>query len=71
VNELLSEKEVHDYAEKIAERGCADVNRLLQEIDDGIAVPEIAHLNEHQQRQVLVELRLVMAVYDSCEVIPE
>jgi pullulanase/glycogen debranching enzyme len=71
VNDLLSEKEVHDYAEKIAERGCANVNRLLQEIEDGTEVPEIAHLDEHQQRQVLVELKIVMAVYDRCAVIPE
>lgn len=64
---LLSEKEVHDYAEKIARRGCADVNRLLEEIDQGMVVPEIAHLEEQQQKQVLVELKVVMRVYDSCD----
>ena len=69
--ELLSEKEVHDYAEKIAERGCADVNRLLQKIGDGMEVPEIAHLDEHQQKQVLIELKVVMAVYANCKNIPE
>ena len=63
----LSEKEVHDYAEKIAMRGCANVNRLLEEIDQGAIVPEIAHLNEQQQQQVLVELKVVMQVYDSCD----
>lgn len=64
---LLSEKEVHDYAEKIARRGCADVNRLLEEIDQGRVVPEIAHLEKQQQNQVLVELKIVMRVYDSCD----
>jgi hypothetical protein len=63
----LSEKEVHDYAEKIAKRGCADVNRLLEEIDHGVVIAEIAHLDEQQQQQVLVELKVVMQVYDTCE----
>ena len=63
----LTEKEVHDYAEKIAKRGCADVNRLLEEIDQGMVIPEISHLEKQQQNQVLVELKIVMRVYDSCD----
>ena len=67
MSEVLSEKTIHAYAEKIAQRGCADVNRLLKDAADGVAVPEIAHLDKHQQQQVLVELKTVMQVYDRCD----
>ena len=67
MSEVLSDKTIHAYAEKIAQRGCADVNRLLEEVENGVEVPEIAHLDRHQQQQVLIELRTVMEVYDRCD----
>lgn len=67
MSEQLSDKVIHAYAEKIALRGCADVNRLLEDVENGAQVPEIAHLEKLQQQQVLVELRAVMEVYDRCD----
>lgn len=71
MSEDLSDKELHDYLEQIAARGCADVNQLIIEIKNGANVPEIAHLSEAQQQQVIEELSGVMKVYDSCEIDPE
>ena len=67
MTESLSDKEMHDYLEKIAASGCADVNQLIIDYDNGAEIAEIAHLESAQQRQVMAELRKVMKVYDSCE----
>ena len=67
MSEHLPDEELHDYLERIAARGCADVNQLIADIDNGAEVPEIAHLSKAQQQQVINELRKVMKVYDNCE----
>ena len=63
----LSDQEMHDYMEQIAASGCADVNQLIVDFDNGAEISEIAHLDAAQQQQVMTELRKVMKVYDSCE----
>jgi len=69
---LLSDRALHDFLEKIAARGCADVNQLIVDIENGARVPEeIAHLSESRQQQVIDELRNIMRVYDNCETDPE
>ena len=64
----LSDKEMHEYMEQIAASGCADVNQLIIDFDNGAELAEIAHLDLPQQRQVMSELRKVMKVYDNCEI---
>ena len=64
----LTDKEMHDYLEQIAASGCADVNQLIADYDNGAEIAEIAHLDSAQQHQVMAELRKVMKVYDSCEI---
>ncbi|MCW8962709.1 MAG: hypothetical protein OQL16_02855 [Gammaproteobacteria bacterium] len=71
MSKILSDTELHELLEEIAARGCAEVNQLLVDIDNGADVPEIAHLNDVTQQQVIYELRKIMKVYDSCEVEPE
>jgi len=71
MSESLTDKEMHDYLEQIAASGCADVNQLIIDFDNGAEIAEIAHLDSAQQQQVMTELRKVMKVYDSCEVDPE
>lgn len=68
MSEQLTDKELHDYLELIAASGCADVNQLIIDYDKGVPISEIAHLNVAQQQQVVIELRKVMQIYDSCEV---
>ena len=68
MSEMLSDDKLHEMLEEIAGRGCADVNQLLIDIDNGVPVPEIVHLTRAQQQQVIRELRKVMKVYDSCEI---
>jgi hypothetical protein len=67
MTEQLTDDLLHEYLEQIAARGCADVNQLITDIDNGMPVPEIAHLDEAQQQQVITELKKVMKVYDSCD----
>ena len=67
----LTEEELHAYLEKISERGCEAVNEALLQAEQGRAIPEIAHLDQHQQNQVLAELKKVMSVYTSCDVSEE
>jgi len=64
----LSDQEMHGYMEQIAASGCADVNQLIIDFDNGVEISEIAHLDSTQQRQVMKELRKVMKVYDNCEI---
>jgi len=68
---MLPDSELHELLEGIAARGCAEVNQLLVDIENGAEVPEIAHLNEAAQQKVVHELRKIMQVYDSCEFEPE
>lgn len=67
VSETLSDTELHELLEAIAAQGCAEVNQLLADIDDGKEVPEIAHLSHPTRQRVIHELRKIMQVYDSCE----
>jgi len=63
----LPDKEVHDFLELISQRGCEEVNKLLNDHALGIPIPEIKHLPDRQQHQIVVELHKVMAVYTACD----
>ncbi len=68
MNTLLQQDEVHYYLDRIAVRGCAEVNQMIDTMDSGGVIDEISHLPENQQQQVFRELKQIMQVYDSCEV---
>lgn len=60
---VLDEKGLHACLEKIAERGCAEVNRLIEDAEKGITIPDITHLDTRHQEMVLQELKSLMSVY--------
>jgi len=63
---LLSDRELHDYLDRIGKHGCKAVNRLIAQAEQGQPIPEIRHLDKAQQRQVLTELKKAMSVYTDC-----
>ena len=65
---LLSHRELNRYLDRICASGCAQVNRMIAEMESGRMIEEIAHLPQPQQQQILLELKSVMSVYISCSV---
>lgn len=48
----------------ICERGCSEVNGVIERLSAGKASGETVHLSKAERLSVLTELRDVMAVYD-------
>jgi hypothetical protein len=68
MNALLTHRELDRYLDRICASGCAQVNRMIAEMENGRVIEEIAHLPRPQQQQILFELKSVMSVYTSCSV---
>jgi hypothetical protein len=50
--------------EAICAQGCRAVTGLIVALESGLPVPETAHLSGLERREVLAELKSIMAVYD-------
>jgi N-methylhydantoinase B/oxoprolinase/acetone carboxylase alpha subunit len=57
--------------EEICQQGCRSVNQIIERLEQDQPTTATQHLNETQQKQVLHELKNIMAVYaetQTCEV---
>lgn len=60
-------RKVSAAVESICALGCKTVNGLILRLEAGLPVRETAHLNGCERREVLAELKSIMAVYgDRC-----
>lgn len=52
--------------EKICCKGCAEVHRLIRDIEDGKRVDELTSISNTEKRHVVSELKDIMQVYQRC-----
>ena len=50
--------------ELICEQGCTVVREVIVGLEKNNQIQELKHLNSDELQQVLVELKVVMAIYD-------
>lgn len=50
--------------EHICEQGCIFVREVIVSIENNDCVNELKHLDDAEQQQVLLELKVVMSIYD-------
>jgi hypothetical protein len=68
---ITDDKQINSCLEQICEQGCRSVNQVIQQLEQGDVIEEIAYLSRVQQQRLLQELKSIMAVYaetGSCEV---
>jgi hypothetical protein len=59
--------ELEDYVDRICELGCAEVDRVIQDLQAGRERAEYQELDAYGRARLLSELRSIMAVYtDGC-----
>lgn len=60
----MSQHQVEHCVELLCQKGCKSVWSDIRALESGHPLPETTGLNEQETRQVLDELRHIMAVYD-------
>ena len=66
---MRSHSRVDECVEKLCQKGCSRVWSDIDTLEGGDSLPETDGLSEVERRQVLIELKTVMAVYrDRCSV---
>ncbi|MFP3873151.1 MAG: hypothetical protein ACLFV1_01745 [Thiohalophilus sp.] len=53
------------YLDHLCGQGCTAVREVIEQIESGDNVPELAGLNSSEQQRLLQELKAIMAVYDT------
>jgi hypothetical protein len=56
---------IQSIIESICELGCDRVNEIIETLEGGNSVEETRGLDESDQLRVLMELKVIMAVYDN------
>lgn len=57
------ENDLDSIVESICEKGCREVYRYIDEIQQGMDIPEFANLSKEEKNTVLYELNSIMDVY--------
>jgi len=58
-------KTTSECIETICVQGCTVVREVIIKLETDVQVSEFKHLSKDQQKQVLIELKSVMSVYDA------
>jgi len=61
----IDDPKLSQYLDHLCNQGCAAVREVIEQMEAGDAVPELASLNRFEQERVLQELKAIMAVYDA------
>lgn len=59
---------VQSIIESICELGCDRVNEIIETLECGDSVEETRHLDQNDQQRVLMELKVIMSVYNNNQV---
>ena len=59
----MNQAKIHECIEALCEKGCDEVNRTIQKMEQGETVEEAAGLAADEHQVVLQELKSIMAVY--------
>ncbi|HEB58920.1 MAG TPA: hypothetical protein ENJ01_06855 [Gammaproteobacteria bacterium] len=63
----MHDPHINHCVEQLCKQGCNTVRKAIQHLSHGQAPDEVRRLSPAQQREVLRELRAIMAVYDRRE----
>lgn len=58
----------HDYIEQICQQGCDVVRQYIEALEQTTSSPPselLKEMGEAQQREILKELKAIMAIYDN------
>ncbi|TCV85894.1 hypothetical protein EDC63_108102 [Sulfurirhabdus autotrophica] len=61
----MDQARINQCIEIACEKGCTEVNAIIEKLETGLPVPEASMLNEAEQEVLLQELKSIMAVYES------
>ena len=64
---MIEDTQVETCLEQICQQGCRQVNIIIQQLKQGICLPETQHLTPFQNTRLLQELQNIMAVYNETE----
>jgi hypothetical protein len=65
----MQNKSIESGVEAICRKGCREVRRDIQMLEQGETPPELSHLSKPVQQIILDELKVIMSVYgDNCRV---
>lgn len=57
-------KTSNECIELICEQGCIFVREVIVRLENNKQIKELRHLNNDELKQVLVELKVIMSIYD-------
>ena len=60
---MIEDTQVEACLEQICQQGCWQVNKIIQQLKQGMHLPETQHLTPFQNTLLLQELQNIMAVY--------
>ncbi len=61
----IDDPKLSQYLDHLCNQGCTAVREVIEQIEAGDEVPELASLNPPEQARLLAELKAIMAVYDT------
>lgn len=60
----MHDSRISDCVDTLCEQGCTSVRQAIRRLSSGQAPTEASRLSAAQRRELLRELRTIMAVYD-------
>ena len=64
---MSEDTQIETCLEQICQQGCWQVNMIIQQLQQGVCLPETQHLTPFQNTRLLQELQNIMAVYNETE----
>ncbi len=61
----MNQARINQCIEIACEKGCTEVNAIIEKLETGLPVPELSLLNEIEISALLLELKSIMAVYEN------
>ena len=64
---MIEDTQIETCLEQICQQGCWRVDMIIQQLQQGVRLPETQHLTPFQNTRLLQELQNIMAVYNETE----
>lgn len=61
----MDQSKIDDCLERFSARGCDEVYKIIQNLENGVIMEEMHAMSQHEQRAILAELKSIMSVYSA------
>lgn len=61
----MDQSKIDDCLEQFSARGCDEVYKIIQHLENGEILEELRALTQHEQVAILTELKSIMSVYSA------